>query len=388
MVRYGVQALIDRQAQTSDASTFKYDLPKKGGLAGMDVILRETNGGTSNLDHWLTEIVSKLEIIANGDQRLFSMTGEEAFRYFWLRDGKPPECNFDEGVSAVQRCNFPLQFGRFPNDPLYGLDLGKYENVQLAIEYNAATGGAVGATGYLTGSFEVSAQMHITEAQRAPSYRGCITPREIYNFTTVASGEKEVDLPTQWPILGYMIYAREEAVAFATSLTKARLSLDNDAMQPYRGRIEHQVAWQKSRMCPATIKYPLLVNSTGTKHVHFDDDYSVLFDILGIDWATGATDGIENTVHASPSADTITLQGMKVTYAKAGVVQSAIAALALAPADMNVTGYPGHCLYVPIADREAMTDLLNPRDYSNAKLILEQGNAGAYCGIIIEELRT
>lgn len=387
MVRYGVQALLDRQTQSSDSQTFKYDLPSKGGLSGLDLILRATNGGTSNLDHWLPETISKIEIIGNGDQRLFSMSGEEAFRYFWWKNGIPADYNFTEYLSEKQKVTFPLRFGRFLGDQLYGLDLSKFQNIQLAIEYNLATGGAVGATGFLTSTMEISAQMHITEVGKTPSYRGMITPREFYTWTSSASGEKEVELPSQWPLLGYMIYAREEATSWLDTVVKQRLSLDNDARQPYRGRIEHQLAALYARLTERSLKFKLMGTDAGTKHVPMDPIKALAFNIPGTTWVTGSVDGLTKFMAGTFSADTITLQGQEMTYAKAGVVSSAVAASSLDSCEMIVHGYPGQSFYRPLGDENTFEDLLSPSEWSDAKVIIEEGNAGASCALIVEEIR-
>ena len=388
MVRYGFQALIDRQTQTSDAAVFKYDLPVRGGLSGLDVVFRATNGSTDNEDAYIPEVINKLEIIANGDQRLFSLTGKEAFKHFWHRDGHPPRNVMSEVENIVQEATFPIQFGRYLGDPQYGLDLSKYQNVQLAIDYNLANGNAVSATtGFVTATAEISALMHITEANKTPGYRGFISTREIQNFTTVASGDQVIKLPHQWPIIGLGVYTEEEGTAPSTDITHLRLSLDNDARQPFRGRYDHFIEWLQQNMPCQRLDVDFNIDDADTRHVGMFPLKNVLGRPLDITWVTGTTDGVNNYFSGTCSADTFTAEGQKITSGKAGVVQTAIAAMADLAVPAQAFGWPFHYLYFPLGDRYELQDILMPSEWGDGAVILTQGGAGAYCGVVVEELR-
>ena len=379
--------LVDRETQASDDAVFQEDLPTKGGLSGIDLIIRATNGGTSNLLAYPTAILDKIEIVVNGDEKRFSLNGEEAFRYAWMRDGQPPGYKFDEYLSIVQELHIPIQFGRYMNDPLYGMKLSQYQNAQLQIDYNMASVNAVGATGFLTGTFEVSALLHITDANKEPAYRGLIGAREIRNFTSVLSGDEYVALPQQHPIVGIGIYAKEDAIAGHTDITHARLSLDNDARQPIRGRWEHHVARNRAMYTGRTLHYGVYAGDTDVTNTHMDNiqnaiDQAELAETIGAA-ATGKIwfareDGITgNTVaHAVTSI----LGG-----AGAGFASAAETADQTFP--MTVEGDFGHYIYWPMGDRMTLEDILKPTEWGDADVLLTQGAAGAYVGVIVEELR-
>ena len=388
MVRYNTLPLVDRETQASDDAVFQEDLPTKGGLSGIDLILRNTNGATSNLLAFLTEVVEKIEVVVNGDEKRVSLTGEEAFRYAWMRDGQPPGHVFDEQASAVQELHLPIQFGRYLGDPLFGMKLSNYNNAQLQIDYDAEAVNAVGATGFLTANMEISALLHITDANKEPAYRGMIGTREIRNFTSVASGDEYVALPQQHPIVGIGVYAKEDNVAGHTDITHARLSLDNDAKQPIRGRWEHHVARNRAFYTENEIVYNLLKGDTDYVNTHLDNIREATIE-----------NQVAETIGAAATGkiwfareDGIT--GNRVTFAVTSILGGGSAGFAAAAegTDQNIraafAGDIGHYIYWPMGDRMTLEDALKPAEWGDADVLLTQGGAGAYVGVIVEELRT
>jgi hypothetical protein len=388
MVRFNVQTLADREVQTSDASVKKYDLPTKGSLSWIRLVIRASNGATSNHDNWIPEAINKIQVVANGDQVVWSLTGEEAFRHGWLKLGKPPYNLFSEVAGAVQECEFPILFGRYENDPLYGIDLAKYKSLQLVIDYALTNGGAIAATTYATGTFEISAIMGITPPDRLASFRGFIGTREIQNYTSLASSDSITKLPGNFPMTAFCLYAKEEGVAPTANVTHLWLQLDSGQKKPIYGRYDFFLAAQIDKLGYQPITYHLLASTTDTKHPMMYPIRTVNFNTLGIDWATGATNGVVNLNNCSLSVDTVTLQGMKITYDKGGVVSSAIAVTAHETCQMVVHGHPGNMLRIDLGDPESFDGALLPGEQDTGAIGFTNGNAGAYVGIIVEELRS
>lgn len=388
MVRYGIQALVDRETQASDAQVRKIDLPVRGGLSGIDVVLRATNGSTSNKNNWITAAINKIEIVVNGDVRIFSLTGEEFFRYAWYRDGKPPVHVFTEAASGVQEVTFPIRFGRYLNDLVYGLDLSRFQNAQLVIDYNLANGGAIAATTYTTATFEISALLYITDADKSPAYRGAIGAREIENYTTVASGDKSFKLPPLHPLVGIGIYCAEDAIAEGTDVTHVRLSLDNDQKQPFRGRWQHHQAINAEQVPDKLLTYTLIGASADTVDVHSGSIEEFNFKDASQTWVTGTTDGLINIMGGTAAGNRITLAGNLLTGAKGGTTVAISACTAAASILSVKSKVVGHYVYWPFGDRESLADVLRPTEWGDASVIITQGGAGAYAAVIVEELRS
>jgi len=386
MSRYLWQTLVDRETQSSNASTFVEDLPSRGGLSGLDLVFRNTNGATSNLLNWLTDNISKIQIVANGDDIKYSLTAEEAFRHAWALNGRPPGYKFTEQASGVQKLTVPIRFGRYLGDPTFGLDLGKYNNVQIKVEYNMATVNAVGATGFLDGYFEVSALEYITPANQTPAYRGHIVTREIENFTSAASGDKYISIPRSNPILGIGCYCMEDGIEGGVDITHAKLSLDNEATTPYRGRWEHHAERLMQYIDVKELHYNALAADAAYTLTH---------------WASIDNAVLANPVIAAAAASAATFiicevdskAGNKVTYDintfdPDGGTTGSIATLATAQnMDLITMGKDFGYIYFPIGNRADMSDLFGVNESNDVDMILTQGAAGGYCGVVLEEVK-
>jgi len=388
MVRYNTLPLVDREKQSSDDAVFQEDLPTKGGLSGIDLIIRDTNGATSNLDAFLPEVLEEIAIVVNGDEKRYSLSGEEAFRHAWMRDGRPPTYKFSEQAGIVQELHIPIQFGRFMDDPVFGLKLSQYQNAQLQIDYNRnKSANGLGATGFTAAhNFEISALLHITAADKEPAYRGLISTREVRNFTSAANGDEYVALPPMYPLVGIGIYAKEEGVEAGTNITHARLSLDNDARQPIRGRWEHHVIKNRAALDVNYLRYNLAAKDADTPHTHLGYIQGVQFQGPNIAPVSGDAN-LWFDAGATVAGDQITIAGVMFHGKLAGEATDDVLALTISNFDMLVTGDIGNYLYWPMGDRMLLDEVLKPGEWGDADVLMTQGNAGAYVGVLVEELR-
>ena len=72
---YWQEREIFREAVVSDEqSTVVIDLPRSNVLSGLVVNVRATNGATAGAQY-PPEMITRLEVIADGSKELFSMTG-------------------------------------------------------------------------------------------------------------------------------------------------------------------------------------------------------------------------------------------------------------------------------------------------------------------------
>jgi len=218
--------IVNRDTQTSDLAVYKKDLPTAGCFSALDIGVRVTNGGTSNVNGDILNGIKHIGLVFNGNQYRVWVTGQELFRINWYKQGQPMPYNFSEILSEVQEVWFRIPFGRFLGDTVYGLDLSRFNNVQVQIDYGLASINAVGATGPLTGTFAPTIIGHAFPAAQRPSFRSMIGLREFYTATSVASGENVQSFPSQNPLANYYGFCLVNNVAEGTDVTDVRIGFD------------------------------------------------------------------------------------------------------------------------------------------------------------------
>lgn len=188
-----------RNAQALAAgATFKEKLPDSGLLTG---ILIEVNGTlVSNsekatkewrLDDWLSTVA----VIGNGSQTIHSARWSQ-YRYKnFLDQGKLPPAWWRNYATQATRSSILVPFGRRLWDPDYGLDLSKWDRVELAITNTTST------TYYASG-LNVTAWLLFLHNTPTPFGRGYIRFENYKEWTTAQDTWEYTDLPTQNPLRG------------------------------------------------------------------------------------------------------------------------------------------------------------------------------------------
>jgi len=186
----------------ADSGTRTFDINVTDPITALWVKFQATNGGTSNRGNTLPPCISAIEVIDGADV-LYSMDGAEAMALACYQLGKMPRQEVSENPDDPVTFTVPIMFGRMFGDPEYAFDPAKFVNPQIRISWNLATVRAVGATGFLTGTLQVSIVAHIMEGAGAPSH--LLMPKEVYTWTSVAAGTEYIDLPTDYPYRGMLL---------------------------------------------------------------------------------------------------------------------------------------------------------------------------------------
>jgi len=130
------------------ASTHKVELPESGLLDSILMYLRITNAADmstyapTNIHHHIT----KIEVIANTDKILYSLTAEEALAKAYRKIGTLPPFKQDEYNGKSQDMQIPIFFGRKYKDGKYALDLSKWDKVELQVTNDFTTNDIVAAS--------------------------------------------------------------------------------------------------------------------------------------------------------------------------------------------------------------------------------------------------
>jgi len=123
------------------ASTHKVELPESGLVDSILMYLRATTAAdlsslaSTNMHKHLT----KIEVIANTDKILFSLTAEEALAKAYRKIGTLPPFKQCECNSQTQDMQIPIFFGRKYKDGKYALDLSKWDKVELQVTNDFTT---------------------------------------------------------------------------------------------------------------------------------------------------------------------------------------------------------------------------------------------------------
>ncbi len=183
-------------------TTFRIDLPESGMLSAL--MLRfdadAVSGATATNKNWrLIDHITKIEIIANGATVVKSYTGFQLQYIFYLSQGIVPPHFWRNYATNTQMEYLPILFGRFLNDPEFGLDLSKFDNVELRITNT-------GSSTFYGGDLRLSiVQSYLRDAPGG--FQGYIRSEEWRKWTTAQNGIEYFTLPTEYPISGLYLRA-------------------------------------------------------------------------------------------------------------------------------------------------------------------------------------
>ena len=220
-------AVLDYQATQKDTATYTKDLDLTDPVSALAIEVECTNGSTSNEDNFISDIVTKIEVVDGSDVQVsLTLTQLEALHFY--KTGKNPTLFPSEWASGIQRHQALLLFGRYLWDPLYGMDFTRYKNPQLKITFNKAAIRAASGTGFATGdNIKLTVVAKIMEELGAKPVK-FLMQKEIDSFTLGASGEKRVELPTDYPYRLALLRAWLQGSDIDECVTQLKLTCDTD----------------------------------------------------------------------------------------------------------------------------------------------------------------
>lgn len=138
---YFKEQRYEKAKASTFASTHKVELPESGVLDSIALYLRATNSSDvssvapGNLWHHIT----KVEVLGNTDKKIFSLTGECAIAKAFFKQGHLPPMRHNEYNSKSQDLLIPIYFGKRYRDGILGLDLGKWDKVEVQVTNDVTT---------------------------------------------------------------------------------------------------------------------------------------------------------------------------------------------------------------------------------------------------------
>lgn len=218
--------LLRASATMTRSQTFRIDLPKTGLLSALQLVIEAPSvsaafaaGGNWRLLDYLTTV----EVIGNGSTVIKSLQAKHLDFLSLLHQGVIPPHYWRNYATNTQREVIPILFGRNLWDTEFGLDLGKWDNVELRIT-NTATA--------LTHGADLTIKIAQFWLRASPSgFRGFIRSETWREWATVQDQTQYLILPTEFPISGIILRALPHATTGMSDTGFANLMFDIELSQ-------------------------------------------------------------------------------------------------------------------------------------------------------------
>ena len=355
------------QHDVGTAGTITFNLDFSSPITQIDIMFGGTNGGTSNLDNPLERNVSKIEIV-DGGEVLWDLPGDVALAVYAQENEGMPNNYRTEVANDGPYQGIPIRFGREMYDTIFAFNPIAHKNPQLKVTLNEATVRAAGATGYVSDSITLDVTVYLMEDAPAPV--GFLSWRDIYQYTSLASGDTRVELPTDRVIRQLAMRAYEAEKDMRASVTNLRLSGDGGKFVPF----DLGMGTLISRM--AAMFDPIMVTATDLLTDATRTETWVGIDIMG-----SAISGEDDDIIGANTFWPGSLYPYVFSHAGADGTN--------VPAHVCITGWCVHNTYQhPFGLLTDLSQWFNPNPFRQLDLFLTNGDAGAEVNICIQQLYT
>ncbi len=363
-------AVIEYRKPLDDAGTLTKDITLRDPVSALVLEFDATNGSTSNKGAYISDVITKIEII-DGSTVLYSVNLSELEALYFHKTGRTPVLFPSEHANGSQRHAVHLLFGRRLWDQAYAMDFTKFANPQLKITSNLAAIRAVSATvGFVTLTLRATIVAKVMEelAGRPAQF---LSAKQINAWTTLASGERRIDLPRDKVIRLLMLRSFEQLSDIDEGISDIKLTADTDKYIVLNRKVVQLDAEALALNGRCQFKHDIL-----TKH----------------QTAFRELNNKENSGHWATFAKSApTIIGINYEWSSEGKLDMIDNAAATISADEALTGYEdGHALHatVPIfmGDRDLPETWFDPRSYTKLEAVLTEANAGGAASIVTEQV--
>jgi hypothetical protein len=363
-------AVLDYQYTAKDTETYKKDLDLVEPLSAIDIEVECTNGSAGNEDNFISDIVTKIEVV-DGSEVLESLNMSQLEAMYFYKTGKSPAIFPSEWAEGGQRHAVSLLFGRYLWDREYAFDCKKFANPQLKITFNKAAIRAAGTTGFASGD-----NILLTTVAKVfvdvPAPAQFLMQKQIENFTSASSGEKRIELPLDYTYRMFLLRFWKEGSDIDEIISDIKFTCDTDKFIPINRKTKQLDAMALSQFGLFTCKHDIYrAHNADVRLIVNKEPNSVLF-------PGGQDDGIICVARwqwSSQLHTTLVLHdGSYVGTAK--------------KLHIAERGHAPHAtLPVPMGRLNEPSDWFVPTDYKKLELVLTQKTADAVCEIATEQVR-
>lgn len=355
------------QQSLDDVGTKIIDLRTSDPISAIRLNFFGTNGASYCRDNRLNDVITKIELVDGSDQ-LLSLTLKEAQALEFRRTGKMPYMRPGEKASGGQEESVVILFGRYLWDPELYMDLTKFKNPQLKITTNIAAVAAASATAFLTLYLKFSLDLLVMEEGAEPA-KGFMSAKNIYGFTSGASGDEHIDMPIDYPYVNLMMRAFVAGNDVNENISKLKINCDAGKFIPVDKYVKDLWKAEEQDLGPAELRY--LINRAHDATVTHDLNHDPIVSLTPV--SAGV---IANVGWSWSSRFYLSL----LTHAGANQTD-AVDIL------MVVKGScPHSTVNVPFGIRANPETYFDPAMFGDIDLVLTQAAASAV-SIILEQLR-
>lgn len=355
----------------TDTMVETIDLNYVDPISAINLEVECTNGATSNKGNWISDIVTKVEVV-DGSDVLASLNQFGLESLHFIKSGKPPALFASEWAAGKQRHNATLFFGRYLWDRDYALNPTAYQNPQLKVTFNKAAIRAAGADGFAAGSnILLTAVAKLMEEQTAPKMY--LMDKQIDSFTSAASGDKRVDLPRDFDYRLMLIRAYLQLSDIDEILSDVKLTCDTDKYVVMNRKTKQLDAEALGQFGLSTFKHDvytkhqIAIRALHNKELIVSPNTFEVIDgkIIGLQYAWSNEMKFTLTDNAGTPVAVDTKTSCMVT---------------------------GHALHATLPIVFGVLDQpdtwFNPKPYSKFEAVLTQAGAGGAVEVIAEQVRT
>lgn len=362
--------VVEYQKTLDDAGTLTKDMDFVDPVSALYLEFEATNGTTSNEDNFISDVITKVEVV-DGSEVLYSLNMSQLEALYFLKTGKIPTLFPSEWPGGNQRHGVLLMFGRYLWDQDYGMDFKRFSNPQLKITSNlSAIRTAAAAGAFVPGSLKGTIVAKVMEdpAVRPSQY---LMAKQIENFTS-GSGEKRIDLPRD--LVYRMLLARfwVEGSDLREVITDLKLTCDADKYIAFNRKTQQLDAEALAIFGRGELKHDVTRANGGIARLLFNMEPNYQPRL----WSN-SIGRMVNVINTWSSQVTI------------GLFTDAITADGTA---RDITGVEsGHALHatlpIPFGLMNDPATWFNPKDYAKVELVCTQAVAAA-CEIAAEMVRS
>ena len=339
-------------------------------ISAIDVLIRATNGSTTNLANPLNVDVDRVEII-DGTDRLHSLSLVQGIAQNFYEYGRYPNHILTEGNDEVQQEGYRISFGRYLGDPDYWLDPSMFSNLMYRFTGDLTISATVG---FATGTRDVTLIAH-TMPDHSGSRAGFFMSKEMKQFTSAVSGEDRTVLPDDFPFRMLGVRAFETAIGFDVDITNLKLSQGKDAFVHFDISATHFMDLMEQWRGVAELRINLLRANAATPQLYVARNRGVTYNALNADDMVAG--------HQTETVDQVTLVLLEFSTPATATVEATATDIVA-----HVRGGMPH-----FAGMWAFGDLNDPTQWlsgdalKNLELVLTQGGVGAAVSIWAQQVR-
>lgn len=231
--------IVYQETQSSDKTSKTWDLKYTDPITALYLEFEAVNGTTSNKGNFISDIITKVEIV-EGSKPLYSLSQIELESLFFYKTKKAPVLFPSEHGSGIQRHGVYILFGRYLKDRQFAFNCAMYKNPQLKISWDLGAVQTVSATtAFATGTLKITAVAIVMEDTPVPTL--FLSAREVDTFTMVTSGSKRVEMYTDYPWRLLMLKSYLQQKDIDECIERIKLDCDAGKFVPFDNRYVKQL---------------------------------------------------------------------------------------------------------------------------------------------------